>query len=215
MSSQWTNIGTLYGLTWGNRVWVLDVAGTSPGLVNEAGRLGPLLSLDGISNSDRDEPHALGGKSLEGHELLFDRVQATYAPAGWHSLRVRASWVPRDESTIDLEVQIQAHSVDELRNVQIHVSSQLAEHSQVEPIGPGLRFGLAPAYLEFSHPDDTSSRDLSSPDRVRYGLFGYDLERGVVLRGRMRGTWLPARPQWDTVAQNYRNFLSQPLPLGI
>ena len=45
------------------------------------------------------------------------------SPQGWNTLRVRASWWPRDRATsLDLEVQIQAFTVDELRAVEIILS---------------------------------------------------------------------------------------------
>ena len=61
------------------------------------------------------------------------------------------------------------------------------------------------------HPDDGTRRDAV---RVRYGLFGYDLERGVVLRGRLRGIWLAHRPDGAEVARRLDEFLREPPPLG-
>ena len=49
------------------------------------------------------------------------------------------------------------------------------------------------AYIEMVHPDDVSraspgGEPAATTGAVRYGLFGHDLERGVVLRARCAGT---------------------------
>jgi hypothetical protein len=76
------------------------------------------------------------------------------------------------------------------------------------------------SYVEMTHPRDAARRiteagSISSLGHTtRYGLFGHDLEKGVVLRARLRGVWLrdpsPARPAQTLFEQ----FLQEPLPLG-
>jgi hypothetical protein len=88
-----------------------------------------------------------------------------------------------------------------------------------EPIGPWLasktgRDGWA--YVEMVRPEDASRRisEGKLPFRAtRYGLFGYDLERGVVLRGRIRGFWLPSSGAFDRAEPLFREFLDEPPPL--
>jgi hypothetical protein len=72
---------------------------------------------------------------------------------------------------------------------------------------PGWRF------LALAHPDDVSRRITDGLDVVRDALFGYDLERGVVLRGRLRGVWLPEAATEHAAAEEFRRFLDRPLPL--
>jgi hypothetical protein len=48
---------------------------------------------------------------------------------------------------------------------------------------------------------------------TRYGLFGYDLERGVVLRGRLRGFWLPKAEAFSLAEARFRAFMDEPPPL--
>jgi len=72
------------------------------------------------------------------------------------------------------------------------------------------------AYVEVARPEDASRRISEGrlPFRAtRYGLFGYDLERGVVLRGRARGFWLPTAGALDRAQALYRDFLDEPPPL--
>jgi hypothetical protein len=71
-------------------------------------------------------------------------------------------------------------------------------------------------YVEMVHPDDIARRISSDrgvpgrPGPVRYGLFGYDLEKGVVLRARLRGLWLRSE---DEAPAGYERFLREPPPL--
>jgi hypothetical protein len=75
-------------------------------------------------------------------------------------------------------------------------------------------------YIEMIHPDDVtrriseggSTRDLSHS--TRYGLFGYDLEKGVVLRGRLRAAWVPGQVVQPESIRRMAEFLDEPPPLG-
>jgi hypothetical protein len=71
-------------------------------------------------------------------------------------------------------------------------------------------------YVEMVHPDDASRRVHEGKlpfVATRYGLFGYDLERGVVLRGRLRGVWLPKAVAFTEAERRYDAFLHEPPPL--
>ena len=233
MASHWRAAGTRYEREWGGRSWSLAVDAANPGLVSESGRVGPVLALDGLSARDRSGPDALGGASLIAHESLFDRVEALYSPEGWGSLRVRATWTPRGEDILDLEVQVQAFTVGELEAVEVDVASLLGPSLAGEILAPdGLslpgrpdapspllaRFGqpgnARPYYLEMLHPDDGTRRPDPEVGGVRSALFGYDLERGVVLRGRLRGIWLARRPDEAELASRLAEFVAEPPPLG-
>ena len=215
MASLWTENGPAYGLSWGDLRWTLDVDATIPGLLCEEATIGPLLALDGLSSPGRDEPRSLSGGSLIRHECRLNRVEALYQPSGWHSLRVRATWTPRDVHILDLELQLQADTVDEIMAVQAHVTSSCGVLLPSDPSRPSvtIREG-SPNYLEMSHPDDTARIDVIGSGKIRYGLLGYDLERGVVLRARLRGIWLANRPEVAEISRQYQLFLDEPLPLG-
>jgi hypothetical protein len=64
-------------------------------------------------------------------------------------------------------------------------------------------------YHELAHPFDESRR-LDGSHFVQHALFGYDLERGVVLRGRIRGVWTDQPAEADAA---FREFLTAPAPL--
>ncbi len=106
------------------------------------------------------------------------------------------------------------------------------------PIPGGVGAGFAPRvletpwlgkdlfYIEFVHPDDVSRRlerrpSSGSPSSAsesghwtRYSIFGHDLEKGVLLRSRMRGVWCRGEITADALATMYRSFRNEPLPLG-
>jgi hypothetical protein len=79
-------------------------------------------------------------------------------------------------------------------------------------------------YVEMAHPDDLArristepipKRSATVPGRyVRYGLFGLAIEKGVILRARLRGCWIRSRNPEAEAQALYREFLHQPLPLG-
>jgi hypothetical protein len=79
-------------------------------------------------------------------------------------------------------------------------------------------------YLEMVHPYDVARRiiTVSEPpyDRrgralaIRYGLLGHDLEKGVVVRARLRGLWSSGADLEEASRRAFQEFLEQPLPLG-
>ncbi len=91
------------------------------------------------------------------------------------------------------------------------------------PPGPIRHPWLAPrsgregwTYVEMVHPDDAARRIHEGRlpfTATRYGLFGYDLERGVVLRGRLRGIWIPKDVAFTEAERRLAEFLAEPPPL--
>jgi hypothetical protein len=81
-----------------------------------------------------------------------------------------------------------------------------------------------PSYFEMVRPDDCARRIIGETDRrdapsrgtfsIRYGLFGHDLEKGVVLRGRVRGIWGDFGSAGDEIRRQYEAFLGEPPALG-
>jgi hypothetical protein len=79
-------------------------------------------------------------------------------------------------------------------------------------------------YVEFVHPDDVARRWTERRIRadglpamgvaVGHGLFGHDLEKGVLLRARLRGRWRRGEIGRDELDAQFREFREGPLPLG-
>jgi len=275
MTRNWQGSGPDFELSWGGGTWRLQVDGPRPGLYHAAGRLGPMLALEGLAQAGCWAPLALSGATLIGCERRFDRVEATYAPLGWGAVFVRAAWGPAGDHGIDLQVQAHALTVGQLHGFEVEVASlwpvageesEAASRSTrwVEPREarcaalsydgrePDLRrlttlpprrdaflcprlvsddqgdfAGAAqeacatnPLYAEIVHPDDISrriregGRTLATARTTRYALFGHDLEKGVVLRARLRGLWLPAEEGKQAAFVEMEKFLAEPLPLG-
>jgi hypothetical protein len=100
--------------------------------------------------------------------------------------------------------------------------------SATRPPGPSLfrppRGPDGVYYAEMAHPDDVARRvsfealstrsGAVSGRSIRYALFGLELEKGVILRARLRGCWMQSRNLEEDVALLYQRFLHEPLPLG-
>lgn len=249
MTRRWIGHGTEFVLDWGGRPWTLKLDDPRPGLRAE-GR-GPLLGLEGVAEVGRWDPDALSKDTLTAVEHRFDRIEATYSPPAWGALTVRASWFPVEDDGVELEIQLSAQSVDELRAVEVRVLSTLAEvppepgggkvyprdvrsaaltYDGRDPFPEGRGMTTWPpgpfgpdfitswsyfegSYVELVYPGDVSRR-IQQTETLRYGLFGHDLEKGVVLRGRLRGHWYH-HPNFNAAIQRLsRQFQDSPLPLS-
>ncbi len=263
MSTRWSGSGPEFDLDWGGRNWKLKVDDARPGLrtwdEGVTATLGPLLALEGVAEVGRWAPDALSGATLLGYERRFERVEATYAPPGWGGLTVRAAWGASVPGGVDLEIQMSAQSVDQLKAVEVKLLSVLPERSTarrrrwVEPrdvrsaglsydgrdgdardlttLPPAIEETLAPRVLPAFRADGRSYIELvalgdvarriaeggtisSVGHTTRYGLFGHDLEKGVVLRARLRGVWTDAEAPEREALEHLGRFLREPLPLG-
>ena len=89
-------------------------------------------------------------------------------------------------------------------------------------IGPGcflFRRAGTFSYAELVHPADfrqstLAARESSSADvRLAHRLFHRRLEKGVILRSRLRGVFLPREHDMELAAAEYRRFAaSEPPP---
>lgn len=271
-TATWHVEGSDHALSWGDSGWRLKLDAPAPGLYDATGRAA-LLTIDGLAATGRPGGKVLDGGCLVSVEHFRSRIQATYAPPDWGQLQLRASWSPTVEGDgLDLEVQVTAFSVGELRSVEVLVSSRPeqpgrageGEHIEVLPRdrrAAGLSYdgresievlrrltttpvpepGSTPAgavsmassgragaerFLEMVHPEDAARRMLvrstgpvgaSQVIGTCTGLFGLDLEKGVVLRGRLRVLRRPGAAEFDPEvdARAFQAFLGEPPPLGM
>jgi hypothetical protein len=101
-------------------------------------------------------------------------------------------------------------------------ASMEPEFWQCAVFGPSVLDG--DRYLELAHPDDVARRIVEGDHQIgpitrpglsiRYGLFGHDLEKGVIVRGRLRGLWISRSDADDLPHRAVRAFLETPPPLG-
>lgn len=256
----WSGSEADYTITWAGQEWTLTLSGERPGL-RRAGRPGSVLTLDGVAATGRRQPNACCGSTLTGVELVRSRVEATFRPPDWGGLVVRAAWSPsEDEDGIDLEVQVSATSVDELKAVEVFVVSQflIPEERITRRVHPRdlhcaalsydgresahdlsclityppsllerpwrLRVNdiatwddVGSDYVALTHPQDVSRLiELYAPTAIgiRHAFFGHDLEKGVLVRGRVRSIWLNGDDVVERSAAAFRRFRELPPPLG-
>jgi hypothetical protein len=233
--SPWQGSGPEFSLTWGSRQWILKLNEACPGLcLDQPANPAKLLALDWLAAPARCDFDAFNPSTLVEYERYRQSVRASFAPPSWSGLRVRASWWSTSPFVVDMEVQVTASSVGELEGLEVGVVSRLESGARSQDIpfeSPGRLTGpnVFPSpdgldYAEMAHPDDVAERGLSqahferSPPEggrsVRYALFGLALEKGVVLRARLRGCWLQSRNLDQAAHALYQEFLREPPPLG-
>ncbi|HZW32111.1 MAG TPA: hypothetical protein VFF52_15470 [Isosphaeraceae bacterium] len=270
---RWKGNGPEFLTVGRGRAWRLHVGASEPGPTSSDERsYAKLLALQSIAAIGRPAERAFGGATLREFARRQGCVQATYSPPGWGGLTVRATWGPtRSQGGLDLEVQLSATSVGQLKRVEVGIiSGWTAEPAEsaarvarwVEPrdipsaassydgresadtlaalttlpvplpswemIGPRILsapgFDADTYYVEMVQPHDCARRILDqlpggpAPNRpnvsTRYGLFGHDLEKGVVLRARLRGLWIRSQTPVATALALFEEFLREPPPLG-
>jgi hypothetical protein len=79
-------------------------------------------------------------------------------------------------------------------------------------------------YIEMVQPNDAARRIMVGPIgarassrsalSVRYALFGHDVEKGVILRARLRGLWIRSKSPEHEAEKLLAEFLREPVPLG-
>ena len=74
------------------------------------------------------------------------------------------------------------------------------------------------SYVEMVHPADFRRDELrgggDAPFGVRHHLFGDSLEKGVVLRARLRGVFVPRASDMQLASEQYAAFRASEPPLG-
>jgi hypothetical protein len=176
---------------------------------------GPSLDGDGLDLEIQASASTVG--ELRKLEIL---VGSTWADPSPTATRPTATTVePRDRGSalLSYDGREPADLLHRLSTTPIAASETAAFAPLAVPAGSA-------SYLEMVHPHDVSRRlvetvepgsDRSAITSARYALFGYDLEKGVVLRGRLRGVWIQGRNvDQATVDDHRRRFLHEPPPLG-
>jgi hypothetical protein len=235
----WRGSGPEFTLVRGGREWTLKLDDPCPGLcLEKAEASSKLLSLDHLARPARFDALAFTAGTLVDFDRYRSSVRATFAPPSWGGLLVRASWSAARGQAVDLEIQLSASSVGELEGLEVGVVTRLGQAAgealaspalpHPGPLEPGLwRAPWGPDdhfYAEMVHPDDIARRIAAQPIRepaltnhspaARYALFGLALEKGVILRARLRGCWFDSADPRATLAVLYQDFLANPLPLG-
>lgn len=98
--------------------------------------------------------------------------------------------------------------------VGFEVDSSVTGHGEDREWPPTLLAGLP--FLETAHPFDISRRYRSTDGQAQLTwALGFDMERGTILRARLRGRLVAPNEQTDwTALHNWQSaFMAEPLPL--
>jgi hypothetical protein len=127
----------------------------------------------------------------------------------------RRRWVePRDVRSAGLSYDGREADARGLTTLPPAVEETLAPRVLPAPWSDGQ------SYVEMVPLRDVSRRiteggTISSVGHTtRYGLFGHDLEKGVVLRARLRGLWTDSKAPVAEALEHLAQFLQEPLHLG-
>lgn len=101
---------------------------------------------------------------------------------------------------VDLLVSVETSLLESRPRLEVHtrLARSAAEVTSHQDVGYCLaQFpDTAASYIEMYHPDDaltTSTNSTSDGMQITTRLFGQPLEKGVILRSRLRGVFVPVR----------------------
>jgi hypothetical protein len=189
----------------------------------------------------QSEPNAeqpLADSFIRGNDLVL-----TYAPTPTRPVRMQVYWRALAEADasncaggVEMQVSVQTNLLDAWP--ALIIKTQLAE-AVVAPIDcdsvpasllPVQASALRPkadcwlchprdagwSYVEMAHPADVERAELqhsAAGAELSHYLFSDSLEKGVILRARARGIFVPTTGDEGTARNLYLRFLAAPLPL--
>ncbi len=218
-------------------MWTWDPAAAAPGLVlSGIAPCARLLTLEGMACGPSGAGLTLLGAPVRA-ERLHDRVIADYTVTLGGEVAVRATWMPTHGlDGVDLFVEASTPTVGEVadlrliiggsmpgaRSIQVARASHVPEHrGELGFMPPAVEATITlvrdPAFAGRAYVELVLPLGLAGVERPsitsgllpRYAFFGGDLERGVVVRGRVRGAWVPdgeAELQADALWHAFRSL---------
>jgi hypothetical protein len=228
----WRLDGRIAELRCGPLAALADLAAPNKGLTDVRWHALPLASWQ-VLGVEVDPLAAQTASSLADRYQRGGDLVTTYEQTAARPLRVQVYWraalmngAEHELAIIDLQVSVQTNLLDgrsaiatasrftECECTELRVGKQDDEDSLVQLFRP-TRFDFS--YAEMIHPADfhgvesTALADGSHWRRAK--LFGGPLEKGVILRARMRGVFLPRSHDTVRAAAAFDDFLRQPPPL--
>lgn len=174
------------------------------GLELQAGslNLSSLLGLEIVNATDLGQQTLVPTGTVPDMVIRQNTIMVRYAPTTNRPVECQARWSVLPEGIFDLEVStLTPGKFDDLvvqTRTNFATSNPAEEVHIVQSVTPGIviyrPMGQQLSYVEFCHPHDGIGLDIKSDattTTVRYRLFGHDLEKGVILRGRLRGMIIP------------------------
>jgi hypothetical protein len=184
--------------------------------------LGTVLGIEVVDAVNLGPQPLSSAKATPEVVVRQDTLLAHFAPTTRRPVECQARWRIHPEGIIDLEVStltpgkwdglaVQTHSQFKLTSL---TANELAVDDSVTPGIVLYRPAAAQfTYAEFCHPFDGIGLEVKPEEGMhatRYRLFGHDLEKGVILRGRLRGVLLPRAVDVAAAHAAYQRFLAEP-----
>ncbi len=173
---------------------------------------GPVLGLEIVDAND------LGKKPLAEPGFVpevvcrQDTLLVKYLPTPNRPVECHAHWQVRSARQIDLEISALTPGL--WHGLYLQTLTQLP-FGQIEvvdtssfPLAMG-RFEQSPwTYIEMLHPHDAAGLEFSH-GLLRQQLFGHDLEKGVILRGRLRALLIPRENDLQVALKAFEQFVQE------
>jgi hypothetical protein len=147
-----------------------------------------------------------------------DVLFAQYPPTAARPVECHARWRVHGAGMFDLEVSALTPGLWgglSVRTCSTLPGGLVATLAEGEP--PLVLYrpaDLAVTYVEMCHPHDGIGLELDG-EQARFRLFGHDLEKGVILRGRLRGLIVTRAGDEAAAREAYRAFLREPPNLSL
>jgi len=141
-----------------------------------------------------------------------DIALVVYKPTPARPVECHARWRVAGERTFELEVSTLTPGL--WGGLSVRTCSLLPPGEMVSlpdaPVVIHRPADAAVSYIEICHPHDTTGFDLGTTGVLRFRLFGYDLEKGVILRGRLRGIIADRVSDLGAARAAYEKLLREP-----
>lgn len=178
--------------------------------------VGPLLGIEVVDAADlQPQPFVTPAEEATWENVLL----AQFKPTASRPVECHARWRVANENVLDLEVSALTPGL--WQGLAVTTASHLppGEYEIVatddQPLVIWRAKDLPLFYAEMCHPHDGSFFEVSVSGAIRFRLFEHDLEKGVILRGRLRGQWFPAGAGHEAVLAAYRAFVKEPANLSL
>ena len=173
---------------------------------------GPALGLEIV------DAHDLGKKPLAEPGFVpevicrHDTLLIKYKPTPNRPVECHAHYQVRSNRQIDLEISALTPGLWQGLYLQTLTKLPFGQIEVVDspsfPVSMG-RFENAPwTYVELLHPNDAAGLEFGHGE-LRLQLFGHDLEKGVILRGRMRALLIPRENDVKTALAAFDAFVQE------
>ncbi|HMP59336.1 MAG TPA: hypothetical protein PKD86_08275, partial [Gemmatales bacterium] len=148
-----------------------------------------------------------------------DILWAQFKPTPRRNVECHARWRVLEPGVLDLQVSTLTPGQWSGLSVQSFTALLPGEIFLLETDALPMLF-LQPhdvegSYVEMVHPHDGIGIETDGKGGFRYRLFGHDLEKGVILRGRLRGLVLPRDGDEDAARAAYAEFIKEPPNLSL